>query len=117
MNTASVALSRASAADIRGIRVVRAASAAEQAAVAAVRASGFSRSLRRQDSKVIRWIDVADRNGTAFTLVAFNAQNRPVGTVRLQDSRLGPLELCRYVDVDQLLEDTTLVRQARRRLT
>lgn len=106
MNVAAGRSAKFSNVDLSTIKVVRATTDDDFATVAMLRANGFARSLRTLDPKVIQWIDVADRNGSAFTLIAYEANGRPAGTVRLQDSRKGTLELHRFVELSSILPFT-----------
>lgn len=69
--------------------------------VAQLRKDGFTRV--RGVSADGPWLDDLDHSGAAFSLIGFDLNGAPLATMRVQDSRRGPLELTRFVDVDRLL--------------
>ncbi len=93
-------LRRYAAVDLAGIRVRRAQTEADFALVARLREAGFSRVA---DQPPASWIDDFDRSPGVFSLVAYDALDRAIGTIRLQDGRISNLELQRFVPLDSLL--------------
>lgn len=95
--------SRFAAVDLSAVSVEVAASAADFQTVAHLRASGFSRVLRDAAQDPVAWVDASDRAPGFFTLIGYGGDGEAVATLRVQDSRRGPLELARLVDIGALL--------------
>jgi hypothetical protein len=80
--------------DLARIRVQKARSEADYALLARLREEGFSRLASRLPES---WFDDLDRSPGVFSLIAWNDRDEPVATMRVQDDRLGELELSRFV--------------------
>lgn len=82
-----------------GIRVRPARSQSELEQVYAVRYRGYAKYLH--DPQSVR--EALDQSAACILLLATDVQDTPLGTMRLLDRRLGPIELDQYLDVDRLL--------------
>ena len=100
---ADLKLSRYRNVDLSRIQVKRATSQTDFDLVAELRRSGFSRVIGNKEARAISWIDQTDRSPGVFTLLGFSSQGQAIATMRIQDSRIGSLELQRFVDVETLI--------------
>jgi hypothetical protein len=93
--------------DFDGFRVRRAAGADDLAVIAALRAESFGRVIRSQRSASAGhdgWLDTTDRHpATGLLLLEEAATGTPIASMRVQDSRHGPMELSRLVDLGALV--------------
>ena len=89
-------------AELGRIRAVRAQTAADFDIVAGIRASGFSRVVT-DPSKQMAWVDEVDTQPGVFSLIGYDGCDRPIATLRVQDERRTPLELRKFVPLDDLL--------------
>jgi hypothetical protein len=88
--------------NLSGIAVRRASTEQDFETVAHLRKRGYSRFSEKQDSQTA-WVDEIDRMQGNAALIACDDDGNPVATMRMQDSRVGPLELSRFVPLDALL--------------
>jgi len=95
--------SRFASVDLTGVTVSLATTEADFGAVERLRSSGFSRVLRGATTQRPTWVDAGDRAPGIHTLLGFDAQGEPIATLRVQDSRCGPLELSHLVRLEPLL--------------
>jgi len=93
--------------DLAGIIVRKAATDSDFQIVARLREDGFSRIPLTTPSNGTKahtcWIDELDRQPGVFSLIGYACAGKPVATMRVQDGRVSPLELARFVPLDSLL--------------
>ncbi len=88
--------------DLGQIRAVRAQTAADFEIVGNIRASGFGRVVN-DPARQMTWIDEVDTLPGVFSLIGYDTDNQPIATLRVQDERRAPLELRKFVPLDDLL--------------
>lgn len=94
-------LMRYAAVTLESVRVRRAVTEDDFEVVASLRRAGFSRVMNGHPDTVA-WIDDVDRTPGTFSLIA-SIDDQDVGTLRVQDGRMTPVELTRFVDFMPLL--------------
>ena len=93
--------------DFGGFRVRRAAGADDLAVIAAQRAESFGRVIRNQrpvGASHDGWLDKIDHHpATGLLLLEEATTGTPIASMRVQDSRAGPVELARLVELGALV--------------
>jgi hypothetical protein len=71
--------------------------------VGKLREAGFAR-IAAQDGRNISWVDEMDTVPGVFSLIGYDLHLQPIATMRVQDGRIAPLELRKFVPLDSLLQ-------------
>lgn len=89
-------------ADLQRAVVRRARTEEDWTTVERLRRDGFSRvrGVRRDG----QWLDDLDRSPCTHSLIGYTLEGEPIVTLRVQDGRMGPLELSQFVRIDRVLK-------------
>jgi acyl carrier protein len=85
------------------VRVIRATTPEHWAAVSRLRASGFSR-IPGFNQHPEKWTDNLDESPQAFSLLACGRSGQWSATMRVQDGRLGALEIAKFINIQAILK-------------
>lgn len=89
--------------DLSGVRVIKAETPEDWKHVARLRAEGFSR-VPGFSARPDNWIDDVDTSGSAMTLLACGQDNEWSATLRIQDGRVQPLELSKFISLENYIQ-------------